>query len=457
MSLRSRMLLNITFLLIFVVFITVAAMNWIVRQSLIAQAEVDGKVIAQLLSRSASFAQRVPVEVEDAIGEQMIVEATIAAHLVAVAEEAGLPPEAINAHLMQITKSSALDEFWITDETGYAYLRNIPEIDFTFSPDSQEQPQAAIFWALIKGEKSSVVQLARKREVDDQVFKYVGVGGVDKPRIVQVGYQAQFLDELNQQIGLERLTDDLVGGGEVLAIHVFDPQFKTLAFSLLTGAHISDQITEEDRALLQSALDEKLTMVQLGLAEQPDSLSLGKLALNRIQRIGFLKDSLLQVATPIQDSRGEMLGVAMVYLPTDRVQATLNYTFQLALVMALFVLVYGIESTIVMARRLTKPVERLKAAALAVEAGTFDPDSLADIARKKDELGRLAAVFVQMAREVRAREERLENQVQQLTIEIDEAKRQRAVQEITETEYFKDLQAKAEELRARSRGGSHPA
>jgi hypothetical protein len=38
-----------------------------------------------------------------------------------------------------------------------------------------------------------VIQGARKREIDDRVFKYVGVAGVDKPRIVQVGVSAENL------------------------------------------------------------------------------------------------------------------------------------------------------------------------------------------------------------------------------------------------------------------------
>ena len=35
-----------------------------------------------------------------------------------------------------------------------------------------------------------VLPHARKREIDDKVFKYVGVAGIDKPRIVQVGVSA---------------------------------------------------------------------------------------------------------------------------------------------------------------------------------------------------------------------------------------------------------------------------
>ena len=35
-----------------------------------------------------------------------------------------------------------------------------------------------------------MIQGAHKREIDNQIFKYVGVAGVDKHRIVQVGVAA---------------------------------------------------------------------------------------------------------------------------------------------------------------------------------------------------------------------------------------------------------------------------
>jgi two-component system, cell cycle response regulator len=54
-----------------------------------------------------------------------------------------------------------------------------------------------------------------------------------------------------------------------------------------------------------------------------------------------------------------------------------------------------------------------------------------------------------MAREVHAREQRLKQEVQQLRIEIDEARTARQVAEITETDYFQDLQRKADQLRIR--------
>ena len=54
----------------------------------------------------------------------------------------------------------------------------------------RNQPQASAFWPLIAGAKTIVIQNARKREIDNKIFKYVGVAGVDKPRIVQVGVAA---------------------------------------------------------------------------------------------------------------------------------------------------------------------------------------------------------------------------------------------------------------------------
>jgi two-component system, cell cycle response regulator len=92
-------------------------------------------------------------------------------------------------------------------------------------------------------------------------------------------------------------------------------------------------------------------------------------------------------------------------------------------------------------------VGRVTAAAAAVEEGRFDLDQLDEPARRSDALGQLARVFQRMAREVRAREERLQQQVTELRIEIDEARQAAKVAEVTETEYFKELRAQAADLR----------
>lgn len=92
-------------------------------------------------------------------------------------------------------------------------------------------------------------------------------------------------------------------------------------------------------------------------------------------------------------------------------------------------------------------VERLTDAAAALEAGRFDAEQLAAVTRRDDALGRLARTFSGMASEVAAREERLRAEVRELRIEIDEARQARQVKEITGSEYFRDLRARAADLR----------
>jgi DNA-binding response OmpR family regulator len=96
-----------------------------------------------------------------------------------------------------------------------------------------------------------------------------------------------------------------------------------------------------------------------------------------------------------------------------------------------------------------KDVGQVTHAAAAIEAGEFTTEILANVGNRPDELGQLARVFERMAHEIAAREQQLKQQIQVLSIEIDQAKRARQVSEITETEYFQELRKKAKELRSK--------
>ncbi len=65
-----------------------------------------------------------------------------------------------------------------------------------------------------------------------------------------------------------------------------------------------------------------------------------------------------------------------------------------------------------------REVERVIGAARAVESGEYQAGALADLATRADEVGRLARVFDGMAAGVRAREERLKHQLDDLQQEI---------------------------------------
>ncbi len=94
-------------------------------------------------------------------------------------------------------------------------------------------------------------------------------------------------------------------------------------------------------------------------------------------------------------------------------------------------------------------------AATSVEENTFEPTTLDDVAARTDALGQLARTFQRMAREVRAREDTLKRQVQELRIEIDEVRQARKVAEITGSDYFRGLRERAADLR-RTVSGPEP-
>jgi putative methionine-R-sulfoxide reductase with GAF domain/HAMP domain-containing protein len=62
-----------------------------------------------------------------------------------------------------------------------------------------------------------------------------------------------------------------------------------------------------------------------------------------------------------------------------------------------------------------------------------------------------AAIAIEKAQQVHEREQKLKNQIEQLRIEIDQAKRERQVSAITETDYFQELSQRAAKMRRRAR------
>lgn len=120
--------------------------------------------------------------------------------------------------------------------------------------------------------------------------------------------------------------------------------------------------------------------------------------------------------------------------------------------LALLVLLIGLVAGLLMSRRIARPVEEVTQAATALAEDRFEPAMLDRAADRTDEVGTLARTFQRMATEVIERERSLREQVKRLTVEIDHSRREAAVREIVETDFFTDLSAKAADMRRRVRG-----
>jgi len=338
-------------------------------QSMLAQTEYDGKAISRVLAQSGSFAGRVPGQVENALGEQMVVEARITANMVAIAEgRAGMSAEEINAILTDITDSTVLDEFWITDEKGRAYLTNT-DVDFTFDPNPTEQPQAYVFYQLLGQKNGEVKQEATQREIDNRFFKYVGVSGVDNSRIVQVGYEANFLDELSKDVNIQKLVDELTGQANVAAIRILDDKQKEIAASSQPVNGVGENFGDEDLKLVREAVSLKETS-------------------------STIQADVLHIATPILDKNGNVQTTILVYLTTENVQSAIRDSILRTILVSLVVILIGILISFILSNSITRPIRKLTDVVQMMGQG--DLSHRVEV-KSRDEVGVLARSFNKMA------------------------------------------------------------
>jgi HAMP domain-containing protein len=153
---------------------------------------------------------------------------------------------------------------------------------------------------------------------------------------------------------------------------------------------------------------------------------------------------------PIRNSRGEPIGAVGIDFQADyvvQVQKAIRDSMVMSFFVtygSLLVLVYIISSV------LTKPLVSLAQIAKKIGEGEYNQDlSGLTRGRLKDEISDLAGDFAEMAGKVYQREQTLRRQVEELRIEVDESKRKHQVSEIVDTDFFRELQSKADEMRIR--------
>lgn len=395
MNFRNRLILFLTSLIVTVVIFTASVIGWQARELMLQEAEKDGGLIAQLLARSAGAAEQIPIKVEGLLSEQMLAQAHILAEFIATAEASLMPKETIRERLESLVDTSVIEEIWVTDSFGEAYLSSTGVYDFVFGPNADQQPQSYAFWDLLTGDVQQVVQQAQKRDMDNRIFKYVGVTGVDQPRIVEVGLSADQLTEIEQALGLEYMVQSLVSGGDINAIWVFSSSLETLAWGSVLSADQAQEPTDTEMQLLQQVY-------------------------NSGETHSYTDQGQLVVMTPIPHSDGWQQGVTLLRLPLAGLQQAQADLIKLTVKVTLLVILLSMLLAVVLARRVTRPLQQISHAAKAVEQGQFSQVALGEAKQRTDEFGQLAQVFEKMAHTVGQREAWLDEQVQLRTAQLQE-------------------------------------
>jgi hypothetical protein len=152
----------------------------------------------------------------------------------------------------------------------------------------------------------------------------------------------------------------------------------------------------------------------------------------------------------------QIIGTQIIYVPASEVFE--NAHKALLIFVSIFIIIFALVIVFInylLKWRVIQPLKPMTQIASYISQDTISTDevrilensAITKIAKRTDELGYLGRVFQKMVREVYAREQQLTQQLQQLQVEIDNNKLQREVAEIEESDYFKNLQQTAKEIR----------
>lgn len=156
---------------------------------------------------------------------------------------------------------------------------------------------------------------------------------------------------------------------------------------------------------------------------------------------------------PIYNSDGEIVGALGVDYDASNV-VELQRRIESAVVpvfLIVYVALFG--AVLLISDGVTAPIRSLTEVAERIGEGEYEEVEILE-GGMRDEVTTLTEVFNLMVSKVRQREEKLKKQVAELQIQIDESKQQRQVDEIVDTDFFRDLQSKARAMRARKHESS---
>jgi sigma-B regulation protein RsbU (phosphoserine phosphatase) len=416
MKLLTRLLWAVLPLLAVSILVTALGLSLYSQNTVTQQAKEDGQVLANVLARSAGMSGTVEEATDMMISRDLTSSANILAQFVAVAEQCKLPPKDINKRLRSIVSQDDLSEIWITDSHGKAYLHSEPINDFQFTSDPFRHPQSSRFWPLLSGKPAQIIQGVVPRELDGKPFKYVGVSGIDKPRIVQVGLDGHLLESLRTALGVQELLNRVVSVDLIERIWVVNEHLDTLNFaSDKTPNQTEKVISEQEQAYLRNVIKKGNTFSEF----VNDVISIGAPIKREIHNNEYSIFDPLKHAPNRGDSQNnegtEVIGAILLHIPTAILTKLISNEILITAGTTLGILLLGALTLISFTRRVVGPVTTVTDAATALQRGHFKSTDLDLICKRQDEVGTLATVFQGMANELTNQRETLEKQVLERT------------------------------------------
>ena len=141
-DLPLRVFLAFTALLSLVVLAVVLVMGLLA--SVLEQSVSDVALISDVIERAIQRDGEIPDQVEFIVGQNMANTASTVAEWVAMAEANQSDSAELRERLKELVARSDVDEFWVTDESGFAYLTTVDGVDFQLFRRNNHKPRSSI-------------------------------------------------------------------------------------------------------------------------------------------------------------------------------------------------------------------------------------------------------------------------------------------------------------------------
>ncbi len=389
MNLKQRLLSVVLPLLTLSVVVSVYGLSHFAKRTALQQASQDGQILANVLLRTIEVSQTVEVGTEEMAAKHLIVSARILSNYVAVAESCKIPATTINDRLRNMVNPDLLGEVLISDQVGKTTFSNLPEDRLKNQIDPLKDHEAEAFWPLLKASKDmSITQPLKRRNRDGRLFKYVGVPGVDRPRIVQVSMAGDDLNELQNTMGVQALLENVVLEDSIDRVWVVNQSLETQSFVDENNDPLMAKIESADRLLLKEAISQNRPSTRLDPRHIAIAAPLSAIVNTDNHTIGKnsgSKDPFIRA--PVAS------GAILIHMSTELMNDLLDQESTIAMITGGLSLLFGALLVAGLTRRIIKPIDEAVKATEQVASGDLSVQLSSD---DHGETGKLLSALARM-------------------------------------------------------------
>ena len=385
MTLRRRLFLLVTTILVIGLPSTAGVFAYVSWQSVLQRTESEGTLIAQTLAQSVTFIQQVPAVINQIVDKEVRTQADMVAQLTQLARRKNASAEDINRALRTIAANNGIPEIWVSDARGNPLFWSLDDIDARIAVDSG-LTLLPVFKPLLQGQQFSVSSDLQIRDLDHRELYYGAVATPDRQGMALIARLPSRANRIIHSVGLKRMVETVLSAAQIDTIWIFDSQLEPLAATSDPRTNTTTHLSEAERSFVEAVIS----------TSAPASY---------LENSGFhnalFQQAFLYVAAPIFGADGLPNGAALMRLPVN-MAAEMNSLLRVGGGMTIALLLLGMTLALPFLNRIVRPLSQLTLQTHRLVEHNFDPDQemhaelLKVSENRKDEVGYLGNALYSM-------------------------------------------------------------